>query len=147
MRLRLVTVAVLAAVTLSGCADDDGSDERKAATVAAEARAHIDALAARVGSNPEPQEDTLTSCVPGNDSSGQMLSYSVRVTVDEDSVYRLRGEIADDLAAEGWTVKPRSSDSGVGESVAFQKDATTMGASIFVDKGYASVSGSGGCVE
>ncbi|QGG42818.1 hypothetical protein [Aeromicrobium yanjiei] len=48
---------------------------------------------------------------------------------------RLRGEIADDLAAEGWTVKPRPSGPRVGETVAFQKGATTMGASIFVDRG------------
>ncbi|MRJ75947.1 hypothetical protein GEV29_05315 [Aeromicrobium sp. SMF47] len=60
---------------------------------------------------------------------------------------RLRGEIADDLAVEGWTVKPRPSGSGVGETVAFQKGATTMGASVFVDRGYASVGGSGGCVK
>lgn len=66
---------------------------------------------------------------------------------DGDSVVRLRGEIADDLAVEGWTVKPRPSGSGVGETVAFQKGATTMGASVFVDRGYASVGGSGGCVK
>lgn len=127
--------------------EDPVADTTQVDQVAAAARAAVDDLAARVGTDPETRQDVITDCVPGNKDSGRMLAYTLRVTVDDGAVDRLRGEIADELAADGWTVKPRpAGNASSGETVDFEKDGTTMGASIFVAKGYAAVSGSGGCV-
>jgi hypothetical protein len=143
--VRFAAIAVLAFL-LGGCGSD-GPDKQEVAARADAARTQIDRLAAAVGTVPQTKQDVVSDCVPGDRDSGQMLLYTIRVTVDANAADRLRGEVSDDLATEGWTVKPEPSGPGVGETVAFQKGNATMSASVFADKGYAVVTGSGGCVR
>lgn len=144
-----ITIVVLSSAT-SACStkDDSMTGEQRIQEVAAAARADIDALAAQIGTDPEITQDDIGDCTPGNSNSGQSLSYGVHVTVEDPqtAVDPLRGEISDQLAADDWAVTPDSTGSpNTGETVLFQKYATTMGASIFMEKQYASIGGSGGC--
>jgi hypothetical protein len=45
-------------------------------------------------------------------------------------------------ARDGWTVKKKTQSN----QVRFQRGSSTIGATTFPDKGFAIVSGSGGCV-
>ncbi|GAA3546426.1 hypothetical protein AFL01nite_28080 [Aeromicrobium flavum] len=65
----------------------------------------VDDLAVRVGSSPEVRFDESPDCVPGQEDSGLDPSDTVHVTTEAAAVHRLTGEIADDLDADGWTVK------------------------------------------
>lgn len=149
-RITAIAIALLALVsTTSACTTKDNSmtSEQRIEEVAAAARADIDALATQLGTDPEVRQDTINVCGP-EDDWGKSLGYILHVTVEDPdtAVELLRGEISDQLAADGWTVKPRPSGSAhYGERVSFQKGTTTMGAAIFTEKHYAAVSGSGGC--
>jgi len=115
---------------------------------AAEARAYVDDLASRVGTAPQVVQDEMGPCVPGRDDSGIDLSYTVHVTVDETAAERLRGEVAEHFAAEGWEVKVDPVDPERRTvSVRFARDTFTMGANISEAAGRAAVGGSGGCVR
>jgi hypothetical protein len=145
---RFIITAIVCLAALGACGkQEDGMDQKQVEAVAAEARSDIDALAAQLGTDPVKKQDVLSDCVPGDRDSGKLLMYTVRVTADDSAAGRLRGEISDDFAADGWTVKSEPSGPGVGETVAFQKGSATMSASVFADKGYAVVTGSGGCVK
>jgi hypothetical protein len=137
------TILVIAAMTVSACTGKENTvDMTNAEKVAVQARSAIDELAALVGSNPEVLDDTLTDCTPGDRDSGKILSYGVRVQVTDGAFTRLESEIADRFAAEDWTVKPSPSSN----RVRFQRGSATIGATIAPEKGFAVVSGSGGCV-
>jgi hypothetical protein len=144
MRRLFTAVALTCLMTLAACGgkEDDMVDMQKAESVAAKARADIDALAAMVGSEPQVQDDTLTDCVPGDRESGKMLSYGVQVQVADDALEHLASDVSERLAGEGWTVKKDTQSN----QVRFQRGSSTIGATIFPDKGFAIVSGSGGCV-
>jgi hypothetical protein len=72
----------------------------------------------------------------------------VHVTVDDTSVARLTGEVADHFVADGWTVERDPVDQGNGVvSVRFAKGEFHLGAKISREIGRASVGGSGGCVR
>lgn len=94
---------------------------------------------ALVGTEPDVEQDVITDCVPGDKHSGRTLDYAVRVKIDADAFERLDTEIAARYDADGWTVKH---DTG-SNRVRFQQGSAT----VFADKGFAVVSGSGGCVE
>lgn len=145
--MRTTTVASLAlAFILTAACGEPSEEERaemtkRAEQLAAEARAEIDALAARLGTHPVVQQDALVNCEFGQDDSGKYLLYAVDVTIQPGTFDRLKGEIADAYAADGWTV--RQEDDGA----RFLKDRTSLGAHVYEDIGLAAVGGSGGCSE
>lgn len=143
---RLFAAAVLismAALAACGDKEDEMVDQERVESVAAEARASIDKLAALVGSRPQVQDDVMTDCVPGDRESGTMLSYGVKVSITDDALDRLSSEIADSFEGDGWTVKRET----YSNRVRFQRGNATIGATIFPGRGFAVVSGSGGCVK
>ena len=146
---RTLTALMLCGIVLAGCGKEDDMDRQERAEVRAEqARAHIDDLAARLGTDPQVVQDEMGDCVPGQEDSGLDASYTVHVTIDAGAAERLRGEIADHFAAEGWEVKRDPQDSDGDEvSVRFAKDTFTMGANLSESAGKAAVGGSGGCVR
>lgn len=149
MRLTLISLA-LCALVLSGCGkqEDDMERQERAEARATEARGYIDDLASRVGTSPQVVQDELLDCVPGQDDSGIDLSYTVHVTVRDGAADRLRGEVAEHFAGQGWEVKPGTSDpEGGSVSVRFAKDTFTMAANVNESTGRAAVIGSGGCVK
>lgn len=148
MRRTLVAL-MLCGIVLSGCGKEDDMQLRdRAEARATEARAHIDDLAARVGTDPEVVQDELGECVPGQEDSGLDLSYTVHVTVDDGAAERLRGEIAEHYEAQGWKVTRDPQDPADDEvSVRFAKDTFTMGANLSPSASRAAVAGSGGCVR
>lgn len=140
--MRIVTAAgaVLLCLVTAACTDsDDGSEMRDAETVAAEARAEIDDLAQRLGTDPEVRHDTLVDCEVGDEDAGKYLSYNVHVRVEPGTLERLRTEIAADYEADGWTVRQDP------EGTRFLKGQASIGAKVYEDKGGAAVFGSGGC--
>jgi hypothetical protein len=143
MRPALVTVIIVLGLALGACGDTKEQQMKTIDEVAAQARRDIDALAARLGSDPEIREDVITDCVPGRKDSGKDLIYTIHVTIKPGALDRLRNEIADELRSDGWTVKE---DAG-SDSVRFARGDATMGASVWEDLGKASVGGSGGCVK
>jgi hypothetical protein len=143
MRPALVITIIVLGLALGACGDKKEHQMRTIDEVAAQARRDIDALAARLGSDPEVREDVITDCIPGRKDSGKDLIYTIHVTVKPGALDRLRSEIADELHSDGWTVKE---DAG-SDSVRFAKGGATMGASVWEDLGKASVGGSGGCVK
>ena len=143
MRPALVTTIIVLGLALGACGDNKEDKMRTIDEVAAQARHDIDALAARLGSDPEVREDVITDCTPGQKDSGKDLIYTIHVTIEPGAMDRLKGEIAEALRADGWTVKE---DAG-SESVRFAKGDATMGAVVWEDLGKASVGGSGGCVK
>lgn len=144
---RILVSLVLCGTVLSGCAKEDDMDlQERAEARAAQARVHIDDLAARLGTAPQVVKDDLGDCVPGQDDSGIDLSYVVHVTVSEGAGDRLRGEISEHFAAEGWTVKAGTEGPEDSFRILFSKDTFTMSANVSEANGRAAVVGSGGCV-
>ncbi len=141
---RLLALTTIISLALTACGKEEPMDDtRTVQSVATEARRDIDALAAKVGRDPQVRQDTVTDCVPGRKGSGRMLDYVVAVTVDDDVATRLRGEIADELARDGWRVTVDSPT-----SVRFAKGEATMGVKLSQQgRSVATVGGSGGCVE
>ena len=144
--MKRVTAGVAVLSILTAACGEPSEEERakvtnRAEQVAAEARAEIDALTARLGTHPVVQQDALVNCEFGQDDSGKYLLYAVDVTIQPGSLRRLKGEIADAYAADGWTV--RQEDDGA----RFLKDRTSLGAHVYEDIGLARVGGSGGCSE
>lgn len=138
-------VALGLATTLAACGADQEDDmtelRRTAEARADEARALIDELAARVGTDPEVSVDTLTACTPGDDDSGLMLTYSVFVTTEGDASSRLPG-LAEEYEADGW--EPRLDSD---RELRLIKDPVSMGVTVRPAESRANVSGSGGCVR
>ncbi|MBC9226744.1 hypothetical protein GL325_10435 [Aeromicrobium sp. 636] len=148
MRRALVAL-MLCGIALSGCGKEDDMDlQDRAEARAVEARAHVDDLAQRLGTDPEVVQDEITTCVPGQDDSGLDLIYTVHVTTGVDAAERLPGDIAEHFAAEGWQVKRDHREPGSDEvSLRFTKGTFTMGANLNTSNGRAAVGGSGGCVR
>jgi|GEM_PF-3957964 len=144
-RWSCMLLAIGIALTACGKEDDMNLQERAEAR-AVEARAHIDDLAARVGTDPEVRLNTLTACIPGQDDSGLDLVYTLHVRVEPGAAARLTDEISAHFAADGWVVKHDPVDDGA-VSVRFQKGTFTMGANVSEADEWAAVSGSGGCVR
>lgn len=140
---KLVRVLVFAAValTLSSCTDDPEETMKSQEEVATAARAEVDALAARLGTNPVVKQDVLTDCVPGNNDSGKELIYTLHIEVEPGALDRLKGEIAHEYEANGWTVRQDS------DGASFDKDETSIGSIADNNDTVASVFGSGACVE
>lgn len=143
---RIVAVMLVALACASGCQGGEDMDiKQRAEARAVEAREHIDGLADQLGSGKAVLQDDIGPCEPGDDS-GLDLVYVLRVPVEPGAADRLRGEIADALEADGWTVR-RDADQGNEVSVRFLRDTFSMGAVVDESVGFASVSGSGGCVR
>ncbi|MTB89268.1 hypothetical protein H9L21_10105 [Aeromicrobium senzhongii] len=140
--------ALVVCVSLSGCGESGSELEKRAEGRADETRTLVDDLAARVGTNPEVKQDATLDCVPGQDDSGLNPTYTVHVATDDTSAARLTSEVADELDAEGWTVKRDSVDPSAEEvEVRFAKGEFNVGVLINQEAGRASVGGSGGCVR
>jgi len=145
---RVIGAFAVVVLMVSGCGKENGMDlQERAEARAVEARGHIDQLARSVGTDLVVRQNSLTDCVPGQDDSGLDLVYTVHVTVEPGAADRLRGEIADRLAAEGWTVKQDPEHESGLVSVRFQKDTFTMGAKVSEADHWAAIGGSGGCVR
>lgn len=119
--------------------------QERAEARAADARTHIDDLAARVGQTTEVLTDELIDCVPGQDDSGMDLVYQLGVETEGDPE-RIIGDVVEQMAGEGWEARRRPSDSGE-VVVTFAKDGFSMSAGISTSSGRGTVSGSGGCVR
>lgn len=102
----------------------------------------IDALAELLGSQASVRQEFVGDCEPHQPEKGKNFTYQVHVQIQPGTLARLRGEIAADLAAQGWTVK-RDPD----ESVRFAKDGANMGASVWEDVAMAAVGGTSACVD
>lgn len=139
----LVALVIACALIVAGCGDTKENQMKKIDKVAAQARTDIDALAAMIGTDPEIRQNDIGACIPGRDDSGKDLIYILHVKVKPGTLARLRGEIADNLQAKGWTPHPGPGD----EEISFTKGTTTMGARVWEDIHLAAVSGSGGCVK
>ena len=137
---------LVALVFASGCQRGEEMDISQSAEArAVEARGQVDGLADRLGSGREVLIDDIGPCQPGDDE-GLDLVYSLRVPVEPGAADRLRGEIADELESDGWTVR-RDADEGSEVSVRFLRGTFSMGAIVDESVGLASVGGSGGCVR
>lgn len=142
---RLVITLTALALVLAGCGDGQETPmtlEDRAEQVAADARAHIDALADRVGTDPEVTQDDLTDCIPGRRDSGLELIYSVAVSTQPGAMDRVLTDVVPDYEADGWTVRQRGSN-----NIGFTKDNITMGVGFADDGTRAVAGGSGGCVR
>ena len=146
MRRALVLGALTVAMLLTACnEEDDMGLQERAEERAAQARAHVDDLARRVGQDPEIRMDELTDCIPGQEDSGIDLVYIVRVQTVGDSE-RVLDDVSNQMASEGWRVV-RDPDSGGTVKARFGKDGFSMGARISTSSGLATISGTGGCVQ
>ena len=142
---RLVITLAALALVLAGCGDGQETPmtlEDRAEQVAADARTHMDALAQRVGTDPEITQDEIVDCIPGQRDSGLDLIYNIAVTTEPGAMDRVLADVVPDYEADGWTVRQRGSD-----NVVFERDNVTMGARFSDDGTRATVGGSGGCVR
>lgn len=146
MRRSMVLTMVAALLLMTACNEEDemGLQER-AEERAAEARAHVDDLANRVGETGEVLMDELTDCVPGQEDSGIDLVYKLRVQTEGDPE-QLLDDVSGQMASEGWQVKRDPAADGT-VSARFGKDGFSMSARVSTSSGLATVSGSGGCVQ
>ena len=148
IRRRSFAVAWLTAalaLVLVGCGDGRQAPrnvEDRAEQVAADARSNMDALADRVGTDPEVTQDELSGCIPGRRDSGLDLIYNIAVTTEPGAMDRVLADVVPDYEADGWTVRQRGSD-----NIVFERDNVTMGARFSDDGTRATVGGSGGCVR
>lgn len=101
----------------------------------------IDALAQLLGAQPSVRQEFVGDCEPHQPAKGKNFTYLVHVRIEPGALARLRGEIAAELARQGWTVKHDPD-----ESVRFAKDGANMGASVWEDAGQAAVGGTSSCV-
>ena len=133
----LLVVLLIAA----GCGPDPEEIMHDQEEVARVARAEIDALADRLGTDPVVKQDTLTDCVPGDRNSGKSLIYIVHIKTPPGSLERLRTDIAAEYEATGWRVEQDP------EGTTFLKGGMSIGANVWDDIHTAAVGGSGGCVK
>lgn len=101
----------------------------------------IDALAELLGSQASVRQEFVGDCEPHQPEKGKNFTYQVHVQIQPGALARLRGEVAEQLAGQGWTVT-RDPD----ESVRFTKDGAHMGASVWEDVSMAAVGGTSACV-
>lgn len=146
--LRPVAAAVLAATLTVSCTPQEEpvitEDPSVRSAVEASTRETVDALAAQLGSGAEVQQETWTDCrdtVTGAEV-GQEFLYGVRVDLErQESVEEAVERLAQHFEGLGWRVNGTAAD-----GIRFEHEGYRSGASIFVDHGYASVSGSAGCL-
>lgn len=142
--MAFVILAAILAVT--GCGKEDEMDlQERAEARAAEARTHIDDLAALVGETTEILMDELTTCIPGQDDSGIDLVYKLGVDTEGDPE-QIITDVSDQMEKKGWRVV-RDPDGDGDVSARFGKDGFSMGARISTRSGLATVGGTGGCVQ
>lgn len=132
-----VAVGVLVGCSSSSApssADGDSSMTKDEAR--AEVHERVDEFAERIGTITETRADGPASLDP----NVRYIShdYRVRVDIEPGALERLRGEIADDMREHGWTVHD---DMPRNPMINLTKDDRTMVASVFEDKGHASVRG------
>ena len=141
----ITTLTATLLLALAGCGDGQETPmtlEDRAEQAAADARSNMDALADRVGTDPEVTQDELSGCIPGRRDSGLDLIYNIAVTTEPGAMDRVLADVVPDYEADGWTVRQRGSD-----NIVFERDNVTMGARFSDDGTRATVGGSGGCVR
>lgn len=145
----LLSVVLVTAVALGGCGGGEKDDmdlQQKSDERAVQTRGYVDDLVDRLGgTGVDVTEDGAESCDPERDDSGLVHNYGVRFDTESGAAERLQGAIADDLDADGWTVRRDAPNRGV-VSVRFLRDGFSVGAKIS-DTGNATAGGSGGCVQ
>lgn len=139
-------MTLMALLMATGCGKEDEMKlQERAEARAAEARAHIDDLAARVGQTTEVLMDELIDCIPGQDDSGIDLIYQLGVDTEGDPE-QIIDAVVEDMAGAGWDARRRPTDPGTVVAL-FAKDGFSMSARISTESGLATITGSGGCVQ
>lgn len=143
---------LVAAIALGGCGGSEEGDmdvQQRAEERAVQTRAFVDDLVERLGgTGVEVTEDSFDPCDLAVEDSGVLHTYTLRFSVGPDAADRLGGEIADALAADGWTVRADPPNPDRGEvSVRFLRDSFSIGSKIATKTGTATAGGSGGCVS
>lgn len=138
------TALLMTGAVISGCGADEEGRERRADERAEQARVHVDDLVKQLGGTAvEVVSDDIGECLPP--ASGLEPNYAVRFTVGADAADRLQGEIAEDLEADGWTVR-RDGYSDGETGMRFWRTPYAISSRIS-DTGQATAVGSSGCVE
>ncbi|GMA33223.1 hypothetical protein [Litorihabitans aurantiacus] len=141
-------VLLLSTIWLAACATQEDApiteDPAVRSTVEGGTRSAVDTLAAQLGDTFQVQQQTWTDCrdsVSGAEVGEEFL-HGVRVELGaQENVDQAVARLAADLEPRGWTVLGTSAD-----GIRLARDGYRTGASIFSDHGYASVSGSAGCL-
>ncbi|WP_332667408.1 hypothetical protein [Aeromicrobium sp.] len=144
------TMILLVAAVLGGCQGDKENDmdvQQRAEAAAEKNRQHVDDLVERLGGvGAKVVGDDIIDCDPQDPDAGLLHNYTVRFTAPEGAETRLKGEVADALEAEGWTVR-RDPDTEREISLRFLRDGTSLGAKLAVHSDGATAGGSSGCVR
>lgn len=144
------TMIVLVAAVLGGCQgkENDMDVQQRAEAAAVKTRQYVDDLVERLGgTGVTVVGDDIIDCDPQHPDAGLSHSYQVRFTVEDDAAGRLEGEIADDLEADGWTVRRDAPNTDRGtRSTRFLRGSFSIGSEI-ADTGNATAGGSTGCVK
>lgn len=100
-------MTLMALLMATGCGKEDEMKlQERGEARAAEARAHIDDLAARVGQTTEVLMDELIDCTPGQDDSGIDLIYQLGVDTEGDPE-QIIDAVVEDMAGAGWDARRR----------------------------------------
>jgi hypothetical protein len=147
--VRTLAIVLAALVALGGCDGSKGDSmdvQERAEAAAVKNRQHVDDLVERIGGlGAKVVGDDIIDCDPQDPDAGLLHNYSVRFTAPEGAEARLKGEVADALEAEGWTVR-RDPDTEREISVRFLRDGTSLGASLAVESDGGTAGGSSGCI-
>jgi hypothetical protein len=148
--VRTLAIVLAAMVALGGCDSGKGDDmdvKDRAEAAAAKNRQHVDDLVERLGGTEvKVVGDDIIDCDPQHPDAGLLHNYTVRFTAPKDAASRLKGEVADALEGDGWTVR-RDPDTEREISVRFLRGEASLGASLAVGSDGATAGGSTGCVS
>lgn len=148
--MRTLAIVLAALVALGGCDSGKGDDmdvQKRAEAEAVKTREYVDDLVERLGgTGAKVVGDDIIDCDPQRPEAGLLHNYTVRFTAPEDAETRLKGEVADALEADGWTVR-RDPDTEREISVRFLRDGRSMGAKLAVESDGATAGGSSGCIN
>ena len=147
----LITGAILASFTLTACLqppeDPVPLPPEIRTAIEQDTREYVQALAAQLGTTTEVQDDSWTGCVDaltGNEYAEQFV-HGIRVDLERTETFE---EAAARLQAHfvplGWTW--REPDASI-MRIGFTHDGYRVGASVFIEDGYAWVSGGAGCLS
>ena|SRR5690625_3259475 len=132
-------VCLLLMLLVASCAP--GTDGNTMTKDQARTKTHelTDALAQRVGTNPQPGGDGTRRGLGARPSYS--YTYDVTVDIPSGTIERIRAELLDDLRDQGWTVHDDPMDNPQHARFRFLKpeENLSMGITVTQDQGYAVV--------